>query len=148
MSGGGKSEISKSIGPIMLKGPVFVTDFNREIERVEKILHMDFSNIYRRSLPGDRAKRSILSTERSLGSVIKLMTPSPEYKFEHNAWLGTISPTVRQLLINHCHARRSRTIRWREGAALQKGNADGFEVPREWQVDLRFGRSCGFWSSG
>ena len=39
----------------------------------------------KRRMRGDRAKRPILSAERSLGSVIKLMTPSPEYTDEHNA---------------------------------------------------------------
>ncbi len=123
VSGGGKSEISKSIGPIMLKGPVFVTDYNREIERLEKILQMDFSNIYRRPIPGERAKRSILSPERSLGSVIKLMTPSPEYKFEHNAWLGTISPTVRQLLITvKRYYRQDWGDNWREHFSVDRIN--------------------------
>jgi len=99
VSGGGKSEISKSIGSIMLKGPVFVTDYAREIDHVERILKVDFSNVYKVRPPGERAKRPILSPERSLGSVIKLMTPSPEYKSEHNAWLSTIPQTVRQFII-------------------------------------------------
>ncbi len=47
VSGGGKSEISKSIGSIVLKGPVFVTDFHRDIEQVAEILAKDFSGIYR-----------------------------------------------------------------------------------------------------
>jgi phosphoenolpyruvate carboxykinase (diphosphate) len=99
VSGGGKSEISKSIGSIILKGPVFVSDYQQEIEQVEEILKKDFSTIYKEPHAVDRAKRPILSTERSLGSVIKLMTPSPEYTDEHNQWLATIPQTVRQLLI-------------------------------------------------
>ncbi len=46
-----------------------------------------------------RAKRPILSPERSLGSVIKLLTPSPEYTEEYNDWIATVPPTVRQLLV-------------------------------------------------
>lgn len=99
VSGGGKSEISKSIGSIVLKGPIFVTDFHRDIEYVGEILAKDFSGIYRKPHTGNRAHRSVLSSERSLGSVIKLMTPSPEYTDEHNKWLATIPDTVRQLLI-------------------------------------------------
>jgi hypothetical protein len=38
VSGGGKSEISKSIGSIVLRGPIFVSDFDREIEQVAAIL--------------------------------------------------------------------------------------------------------------
>src|SRR5579863_5515687 len=99
VSGGGKSEISKSIGAIMLKGPVFVTDFQRDTEQVAEILAKDFSTIFKRTMKGSRAQRPILSPERSLGSVIKLMTPSPDYTDKYNEWLATIPQTVRQLLI-------------------------------------------------
>ncbi len=99
VSGGGKSEISKSIGSIVLKGPVFVTDFHGDMDRVAEIFAKDFSGIYRKPHTGARAQRPILSTERSLGSVIKLMTPSPEYTDDHNRWLATIPQAVRQLLI-------------------------------------------------
>jgi hypothetical protein len=99
VSGGGKSEISKSIGSIVLRGPIFVSDFDREIEQVADILKKDFSTIYKAARSENRAKRPILSTERSLGSVIKLMTPSPEYTDAHNEWLSTIPQTVRQLLV-------------------------------------------------
>lgn len=99
VSGGGKSEISKPIGSIMLRGPIFVSDFDREIEQVADILKKDFSTIYKETRSEHRAKRPILSPERSLGSVIKLMTPSPEYTNAHNQWLAAIPQTVRQLLV-------------------------------------------------
>jgi hypothetical protein len=99
VSGGGKSEISKSIGTIILKGPVFVSDFQNDVEQVEQILARDFSTIYKQPVPGTRAQRPILSTERSLGSVIKLMTPSPEYTEEYNQWVAAVPETVRQMLI-------------------------------------------------
>ena len=99
VSGGGKSEISKSIASIMLRGPIFTTDFDVEMDQVEAILQRDFSAIYKNPPAHNRTKRPILSAERSLGSVIKLMTPSPEYTDAHNAWLATVLPTVRQLLV-------------------------------------------------
>ena len=98
VSGGGKSEISKSIASIMLRGPIFVSDFEREFDEVAEILKRDFSRIYKKSRSENRDRRTILSTERSLGSVIKLLTPSPVYTDEHNLWLSTISQTVRQLI--------------------------------------------------
>ncbi len=99
VSGGGKSEISKSIGSIVLRGPIFVSDFESEIGQVAEILKKDFSTIYKTVRSEHRAKRPILSPERSLGSVIKLMTPSPEYTDAHNQWVSTIPQTVRQLLV-------------------------------------------------
>ena len=46
VSGGGKSEISKSLASIILKGPVFVGDFQHDFDRVEEVLQRDFSTIY------------------------------------------------------------------------------------------------------
>jgi phosphoenolpyruvate carboxykinase (diphosphate) len=98
VSGGGKSEISKSIANALLKGPVFVSDYHRDMDAVAEIFARDFSGIYRRRLPDARTKRPILSPERTLGSVIQLMTPSPEYTDEHNAWLRALPHIIQQLL--------------------------------------------------
>ncbi len=98
VSGGGKSEISKSIANALLKGPVFVSDYHRDMDQVAEIFARDFSSIYRRRMPDARTRRPILSPERTLGSVIQLMIPSPEYTDEHNAWLRDLPEIIRQLL--------------------------------------------------
>jgi hypothetical protein len=99
VSGGGKSEISKSIGGIILKGPVFVNDYHRDIEEVAKIAKKDFSTIYKGAHDKARAARAFLSRERSLGSVIQLLTPSADYTDEHNAWVRALPRNIRQLLV-------------------------------------------------
>src|SRR5271170_2918256 len=87
VSGGGKSEISKSIANALLKGPVYVRDYRSDMENVAAILKRDFSCVYK-SRPADhRSQRPILSTERTMGSVIQLFTPSAEYHDEYNEWL-------------------------------------------------------------
>ena len=98
VSGGGKSEISKSIANVILEGPVFVGDYHRDVEQVEEILKKDFSNVYKERHPDARTQRSLLSPERTMGSVIQLFTISPEYTDEHNAWLRALPYTVRELL--------------------------------------------------
>ncbi len=98
VSGGGKSEISKSIASVVLKGPVFVKDYHRDVEQVAEILKRDFSSIYRNRAPDERSRRPILSSARSLGSVIQLLTPAPQYTEEHNAWTRQLSQTIRQLV--------------------------------------------------
>ena len=99
VSGGGKSEISKSLASIILKGTVFVRDYQNDFNVVEEILKKDFSTIYKTPPPGDRASRTILSPERSLGSVIKLLTPSKDYTDEHNDWVRRLPQTIRQLIV-------------------------------------------------
>jgi hypothetical protein len=95
VSGGGKSEISKSLRDYMLYGPIFVADIQRDLDIAESIFNRDYSKRWK---PGStetpdyskRASRAILSPERSLGSVIKLLTPSAEYTEEFNGWLASI----------------------------------------------------------
>ena len=98
VSGGGKSEISKSISNVLLQGPVFVKDYYHDMDVVAGILAKDFSAIYRQPQPEDLARRPLLSTVRSLGSVVKLLTASPEYTAEYNQWLRRLPQTIRQLV--------------------------------------------------
>jgi hypothetical protein len=95
VSGGGKSEISKSITDYMLYGPIFVADIQKDLDRVQEIFARDYSTRWKKDgnvKPdyGKDASRPILSPKRSLGSVIKLLTPSAEYTDEYNQWLASI----------------------------------------------------------
>ena len=58
----------------------------------------DFSTIFKHRAPDSRTRRPILSPERSLGSVIQLLTPSPQYTDEYNDWLRQLRQTTRQLV--------------------------------------------------
>jgi len=98
VSGGGKSEISKSIAHALLKGPVYVGDYHADMDLIDDILERDFSAVYKNRPPDARSRRPILSAERSHGSVIQLFTPSPEYTDKHNEWLRRLPETARHLL--------------------------------------------------
>src|SRR5450432_522001 len=74
VSGGGKSEISKPITDAMIQGPVFVADFKKDFNQVAKLLRRDYSDRFRDPARNGKDRRPILSSERSLGSVIKLFT--------------------------------------------------------------------------
>src|SRR5262249_11503765 len=90
VSGGGKSEISKSINDAILQGPVFVSDFHKDFDQVEELLSRDYSKRFKDPARHGEDSRSVLSPERSLGSVIKLFTPSlVEFSEEFNAWLAS-----------------------------------------------------------
>jgi hypothetical protein len=97
VSGGGKSEISKSISDAIIQGPIFIADFRSDFDEVAKLIEKDYSNRYREESRKDW--RSILSHERSLGSVIKLLTPSEaEYSAEYNAWLNSVPQHIKELV--------------------------------------------------
>ncbi|MGR8932329.1 MAG: hypothetical protein ACU836_17005 [Gammaproteobacteria bacterium] len=100
VSGGGKSEISKSIEDAVIYGPLFVDELQRDLDRVQAIFDKDYTG---RFLSGHEHEdhdptRPILSDARSLGSVIKLLTPSPYHTAEFNVWLKSIPPTILALV--------------------------------------------------
>ncbi|MCB1068862.1 MAG: hypothetical protein KDL31_00820 [Kiritimatiellae bacterium] len=97
VSGGGKSEISKPISDAMIDGPVFVADLKRDFDLVDEIINKDYSTRFR--IPRENhTSRSILSPKRTLGSVIKLLTPSSENSQEFNQWLAGIPQSVKDLV--------------------------------------------------
>ena len=99
VSGGGKSEISKAISDAILPGPVFVADFDADMDRVEELIVRDYSTRYRPTAERPADQRPILSSDRSLGSVIKLLTPNDvEYTDEYNAWLRSVPQYVKEIV--------------------------------------------------
>jgi phosphoenolpyruvate carboxykinase (diphosphate) len=97
VSGGGKSEISKPITDAIIQGPVFVADFQRDFDEVEKLLAHDYSARFKDKSRAD--ERPILSPKRSLGSVIKLLTPARrEYTQEYNDWLNSVPQHIKELV--------------------------------------------------
>ena len=91
VSGGGKSEISKSMSGAIISGAVFIDDFDKDMVIVTDIFEHDYSTRFRDQKLNGLDQRRLLSNERSLGSVIKLLTPSAtQYSDEHNAWLKKI----------------------------------------------------------
>ena len=103
VSGGGKSEISKSLIDYMQYGSVFVSDFSKDMELVEDIMSRDYQDRWNAEAFGEQTygqfeSRSILSPRRSLGSVIKLLTPSEDYTDEFNDWLHSIPEHIYALV--------------------------------------------------
>jgi hypothetical protein len=97
VSGGGKSEISKPITDAILFGPVFVSDFKKDFDQVVELIDRDYSGRFKEASRVD--KRAILSAERSLGSVIQLLTPDEhDHKPEYNAWLESTPQYLKELV--------------------------------------------------
>jgi hypothetical protein len=123
VSGGGKSEISKSISNALLQGPVFVRDYQADMDQVAEILAKDFSTIFKDRPANPRTRRPVLSLERSLGSVIQLLTPSPQYTEEYNEWLRQLRQTTRQILFTvKRYYRPEWGEKWREHFTVDRIN--------------------------
>jgi phosphoenolpyruvate carboxykinase (diphosphate) len=99
VSGGGKSEISKAVTDSILRGPVFVVDFKKDFALVDELIKRDYRNRFKDAAKNNKDSRPVLSAERSIGSVIKLLTPaSREYSADYNNWLRGIPQHVKELL--------------------------------------------------
>lgn len=98
VSGGGKSEISKPISDAMVSGPVFVANFERDFDRVIEIVNRNYGQRFKDASRNREQGRSILDAQRSLGSVVKLFTPSSVYTDEHNEYIESIPRYIRDLV--------------------------------------------------
>jgi phosphoenolpyruvate carboxykinase (diphosphate) len=104
VSGGGKSEISKSLRDYMLYGPIFVGDREEDFKKLDEIFNRDYSDRWRADTDDKpdyqgRQSRSVLDPARSLGSTIQLLTPQPNFSDEYNQWLATIPDRVYALAL-------------------------------------------------
>ena len=120
VSGGGKSEISKSLRDYMLYGPIFIGDRDDDFAKLDEIFEKDYSTRWSDTYPGrtdytDGPSRSVLSPKRSLGSVIKLLTPSPDYNEDYNRWLEGIPERVYSMaLIIKRFTKEGEASNWKE----------------------------------
>jgi len=99
VSGGGKSEISKSLWDAVTFSPIVTGDFAADMAAVQKVIDYPYGTRFKDPAENHGgSSRSILSEKRSLGSVIKLLSPSPLYTDEYNAWLASIPELVKALV--------------------------------------------------
>ena len=98
VSGGGKSEISKSLLDAFVFGEAYVGDVDEDFDTVQTILDGNYADRFVDPANKSDNHRSILSERRSLGSVIKLLTPSSMYTDEYNAFLESIPAHIKELI--------------------------------------------------
>ena len=79
------------------------------------VINGEFGHRFKNPKVMTRRSRPILSPRRSLGSVIKLLTPAEEYIDEFNKWLRSIPPHILDLIfIVKRFYREEWGTRWRE----------------------------------
>ncbi|HEY9054883.1 MAG TPA: hypothetical protein VIO60_08700 [Rectinemataceae bacterium] len=99
VSGGGKSEIAKSISDAITYSPITIADLAQDMEAVRSIIEKDYGSRFKdQDENHGKDARPLLSPKRSLGSVIKLLSPSPLYTDEYNAWLKSLPERIKSLV--------------------------------------------------
>ncbi|HEY3329370.1 MAG TPA: hypothetical protein VGK19_05075 [Capsulimonadaceae bacterium] len=153
VSGGGKSEISKPITDAITHAPFFVANFESDMDHVQRLLDHDYSHRFRHGRT--EVSRPILSPQRSLGSVIKLLTPSETlYTDEYNKWLLSIPHSIRELVfavkryyrpemgddwrsdfsVNVVNGRPSNTLKFAHEPLIARYMRVGFALDGSWRM--------------
>jgi phosphoenolpyruvate carboxykinase (diphosphate) len=99
VSGGGKSEISKSMQNAIKYGSFYIQDLEKDSEMVDMLINYDYMQRWKTIYPNARPSRPFLSPHRTLGSAVKLLTPSDQYTDEYNKFLEGIPTHVKTLAL-------------------------------------------------
>ncbi len=98
VSGGGKSEISKSLLNAIMYGFFFVGNIEEDFKRVDEILTYDFRKRWnKKSKTGESG--NMLKSEYRLGNVIRMLTPFEEYTDEYNKFIGNMPDYIKGLIL-------------------------------------------------
>jgi phosphoenolpyruvate carboxykinase (diphosphate) len=98
VSGGGKSEISKSIADAITIGHSYVADFDADLDAVEAVVSRDYSHRFADPDRNGTDTRPVFGSARSIGSVIKLFTPRKQFTEEHNDYVRSIPTHILELV--------------------------------------------------
>ena len=117
VSGGGKSEISKSMQNAIKYGYFYIESLEDAEKMVDEIINKDYSDRWKNIRPDAAPSRSFLSKERTLGSAVKLLTPSEQYSNKYNKFLDEIPENIRTLALfvkRHYRGYEERGLNWKE----------------------------------
>lgn len=124
VSGGGKSEISKSMQNAIKYGPFYIQDLEEGIKHAEMLINYDYSLRWTKIRPDASRSRPFLSPERTLGSAVKLLTPSEQYNSDYNKMLESIPEHIRTFLlfIKRLYRSESESDNWKTEFTVEMVN--------------------------
>jgi len=99
VSGGGKSEISKSMQNAITYSAFNILDIDEDFKKADEIIEFNYSTRWKKSDPTLPPSRSFLDKSRTLGSAVKLLTPSEENSDEYNEFVRNIPVHIRSLVL-------------------------------------------------
>lgn len=99
VSGGGKSEISKSMLNAITYGTFNIRDIDEDFKKADDIIEFDYWKRWKNFDPTLSPSKSFLSTGRTLGSAVKLLIPSDKFTDEYNEFVTDIPVHIRSLVL-------------------------------------------------
>ncbi len=121
VSGGGKSEISKSLQNAIKYGPTYIQDFEEDAKLADVLINYDFSHRWKNIRPDASPSRPFLSSKRTLGSAVKLLTTSDQYNDEYNKFLDSMPVHIRTLVlyIKRLYRSDEETGDWKDALSVE-----------------------------
>ena len=99
VSGGGKSEISKSMLNAITYSAFNVIDIDADFKKADEIIEYDYSKRWKHYDPTLPPSEPFLSPKRTLGSAVRLLQPLDEYSDEYNQFVKNIPVHIRSLVL-------------------------------------------------
>ena len=121
VSGGGKSEISKSMQNAISYNAFHIHNLEEDFKKADEIIEKDYSDRYR-ELKANRPKsRPFLSPDRSLGSAVKLLTASDKHSDAYNEWVKDIPDHIRSLVlfVKRLYRQNEEGLNWKDAMSVQ-----------------------------
>lgn len=121
VSGGGKSEISKSMQNAITYKSFNLQDIEKDFKLADDIIEFDYSKRWKNYDSSLAASRSFLSADRTLGSAVKLLIPNDENSEKFNDFIGKIPVHIRSLVlfVKRLYRGDHRKLNWKEGMSVE-----------------------------
>ena len=121
VSGGGKSEISKSMQNAITYSNFNIQDIEEDFKKADELIEYVYSNRWKVKDPNRPISRSFLSEERSLSSAVRLLTPSDQNSDEYNEMLNNIPVHIRSLVlfVKRLYRQAHGTLNWKEYMSVE-----------------------------
>lgn len=121
VSGGGKSEISKSMQNAIKYSAFHIKDIEEDFKQADILINYDYSKRWKNIRPDADPSRAFLSPQRTLGSAVKLLTPSDQYSDEYNQFLESIPVHIRALVlyIKRLYRSDQKTGNWKDHMSVE-----------------------------
>ncbi|APZ45343.1 hypothetical protein BW723_03070 [Polaribacter reichenbachii] len=121
VSGGGKSEISKSMQNAITYSNFNIQNIEEDFKKADEIIEYVYSNRWKIKDPNRPISRSFLSEKRTLSSAVRLLTPSEHNSDEYNEFLKNIPVHIRSLVlfVKRLYRQAHGSLNWKEYMSVE-----------------------------
>ncbi|SNR32255.1 hypothetical protein SAMN06265371_101249 [Lutibacter agarilyticus] len=121
VSGGGKSEISKSMLNAITYSPFNIIDIDEDFKKADEIIEFNYSKRWKNYDSTLPPSRTFLDKRRTLGSAVKLLTPSPNNSNEFNEFVSSIPVHIRSLVlfVKRLYRQDHESLNWKDCMSVE-----------------------------